>query len=291
MELNQKLDKLLTSEQKNKFHRDNGKFRLLNNIVLIPIILSLIGIYLESIIIVSISIACIILFLVLKICSFSKKNVVYENVIIPAVLKENFNDIKLCDKHEIVKDEFKKSNLINEYDKIKIDKYIIIKNEKYDINISKINIKKLNIEENDGVVDKDLEEKLSGIFAFTKLPKKAMTEFEVLKKDLESNREAVKIPNNEFDIVYDVFSKNPVEVRNILSPGVMARILEFNNKIDNVINFSIHEDMLYVAINYKEFLKFKGKRKEYVDEELAQKNLDVLEILDIFVRYFVNIYE
>jgi len=104
MELNQKLDKLLTSEQKNKFHRDNGKFRLLNNIVLIPIILSLIGIYLESIIIVSISIACIILFLVLKICSFSKKNVVYENVIIPAVLKENFNDIKLCDKHEIVKD-------------------------------------------------------------------------------------------------------------------------------------------------------------------------------------------
>jgi len=39
MELNQKLDKLLTSEQKNKFHRDNGKFRLLNNIVLIPIIL------------------------------------------------------------------------------------------------------------------------------------------------------------------------------------------------------------------------------------------------------------
>lgn len=291
MELNQKLEKLLTSEQKVKFHRDNGKFRLLNNIVLIPIIFSLIGIYLESIIIVSISIACIILFLVLKICSFSKKNIVYENVIVPTVLKEKFNDVTLCNDDNIVKDEFKKSNLISEYDKIKIDKYIIIPNEKYDINISKINIKKLNIEENDGVVDKDLEDKLYGIFAFTKLPKKTMTEFEVLKKDLEPNRDPVKIPNTEFDMVYDVFSKNPVEVRNILSPGVMARILEFNNKIDNVINFSIHDDMLYVAINYKDFLKFKGKRKEYVDEDLAQRNLEILEILDMFIRYFVNMYE
>lgn len=291
MELNQKLEKLLTSEQKVKFHRDNGKFRLLNNIVLIPIIFSLIGIYLESIIIVSISIACIILFLVLKICSFSKKNIVYENVIVPTVLKEKFNDIVLCNDDNIVKDEFKKSNLISEYDKIKIDKYIIIPNEKYDINIAKINIKKINIEENDGVVDKDLEDKLYGIFAFTKLPKKTMTEFEVLKKDLELNKEPVKIPNIEFDMAYDVFSKNPVEVRNILSPGVMARILEFNNKINNVINFSIHEDMLYVAINYKNFLKFKGKRKEYVDEDLAQKNLEILEILDMFIRYFVNMYE
>ncbi len=292
MELNQKVEKSLTSEQKVKFQRDNGKFKLLNNIVLIPIIMSLIGIYLESIAIVSIGILCVIIFLVLKICSFTRKNVVYENVIIPLVLKEKFNDILLYEKYDdIVLDEFKKSNLISEYDKIKVEKYFAIKNEKYNVNVSKLNVKKLNIEENDGVVDKDLEEKLSGIFAFTKLPSKTITEFKVINKNEEKNDNIVKIPNVDFDLKYDVFSQNPVEVRNILSPGVMARILEFNNKIDNIINFSIYEDMLYVSINYKYFLEFKGKGKKYVDEELAQQNLNVMEILDAFIRYFVNMYE
>ena len=37
MELNQRLDQELTAEQKIKFQKDNGRFKLLNNIVLIPI--------------------------------------------------------------------------------------------------------------------------------------------------------------------------------------------------------------------------------------------------------------
>ena len=56
MELNRKIDRLLTKEQKTKFQIDNGKFKILNNIVLLPVITALLGIYLESIIIVSISI-------------------------------------------------------------------------------------------------------------------------------------------------------------------------------------------------------------------------------------------
>ena len=90
---------------------------------------------------------------------------------------------------------------------------------------------------------------------------------------------------------YDVYSQNPVEVRNILSYGVMARIIEFNEKIDKIINFSIFEDMLYVSINYKEFLDFKGNGKKYVNEIETIKNLDVIEVLDIFIRYILNLYE
>ena len=44
----------------------------------------------------------------------------------------------------------------------------------------------------------------------------------------------IKIPYSEFDMCYDVYSQNPVEVRNILSYGVMARIIEFNEKIDKI---------------------------------------------------------
>lgn len=292
MELNRKIDRLLTKEQKTKFQIDNGKFKILNNIVLLPIITALLGIYLESIIIVSISILGIIAFLVCKIFSFKKKNVVYEETIIPAVLKEKFQDIQIVKDDNLIEEEFKRSNIIPDFKNIDVEKSFAINKEKYSLNLSKIIVKKLNIEENDGVVDKDIEEKFNGVFIYVKLPVKTSTSFRVIDKKLEIDSDSkVKITNYDFDSVYDVFSTEQAEVRGILSAGIMARILEFNAKIGGVINFSINEDMLYVAVDYKKFLEFKGNGKKYIDEPEALRNLEMLEILDLFVTYFFNIYE
>lgn len=292
MELNRKIDRLLTKEQKTKFQIDNGKFKILNNIVLLPIITALLGIYLESIIIVSISILGIIAFLVCKIFSFKKKNVVYEETIIPAVLKEKFQDIQIVKDDNLIEEEFKRSNIIPDFKNIDVEKSFAINKEKYSLNLSKIIVKKLNIEENDGVVDKDIEEKFNGVFIYVKLPVKTSTSYRVIDKKLEIDSDSkVKITNYDFDSVYDVFSTEQAEVRGILSAGIMARILEFNAKIGGVINFSINEDMLYVAVDYKKFLEFKGNGKKYIDEPEALRNLEMLEILDLFVTYFFNIYE
>lgn len=292
MELNRKIDRLLTKEQKTKFQIDNGKFKILNNIVVLPVITALLGIYLESIIIVSISILGIIAFLVCKIFSFKKKNVVYEETIIPAVLKEKFQDIQIVKDDNLIEEEFKRSNIIPDFKNIDVEKSFAINKEKYSLNLSKIIVKKLNIEENDGVVDKDIEEKFNGVFIYVKLPVKTSTSFRVIDKKLEIDSDSkVKITNYDFDSVYDVFSTEQAEVRGILSAGIMARILEFNAKIGGVINFSINEDMLYVAVDYKKFLEFKGNGKKYIDEPEALRNLEMLEILDLFVTYFFNIYE
>lgn len=292
MELNRKIDRLLTKEQKTKFQIDNGKFKILNNIVVLPVITALLGIYLESIIIVSISILGIIAFLVCKIFSFKKKNVVYEETIIPAVLNEKFQDIQIVKDDNLIEEEFKRSNIIPDFKNIDVEKSFAINKEKYSLNLSKIIVKKLNIEENDGVVDKDIEEKFNGVFIYVKLPVKTSTSFRVIDKKLEIDSDSkVKITNYDFDSVYDVFSTEQAEVRGILSAGIMARILEFNAKIGGVINFSINEDMLYVAVDYKKFLEFKGNGKKYVDEPEALRNLEMLEILDLFVTYFFNIYE
>ena len=292
MELNRKIDRLLTKEQKTKFQIDNGKFKILNNIVLLPVITALLGIYLESIIIVSISILGIIAFLVCKIFSFKKKNVVYEETIIPAVLKEKFQDIQIVKDDNLIEEEFKRSNIIPDFKNIDVEKSFAINKEKYSLNLSKIIVKKLNIEENDGVVDKDIEEKFNGVFIYVKLPVKTSTSYRVIDKKLEIDFDSkVKITNYDFDSVYDVFSTEQAEVRGILSAGIMARILEFNAKIGGVINFSINEDMLYVAVDYKKFLEFKGNGKKYIDEPEALRNLEMLEILDLFVTYFFNIYE
>lgn len=292
MEINQKIDRVLTAEQKIKFQRDNGKFRLLNNIVILPILTAILGVYLESMIIVSISILGIILFLVLKITSFTRKNVIFDEIIVPKALNEVFQNVKYVKKDVTVEEYFRDSGLVPIYNKIKIYNNYVICEDKYDINISKVSTKKLHEEENDGVVDKYYEDNFNGIFAYTKLPSKSLTSFRAIEKGvIESEEDIVKITNMEFDYCYDVLSKEPVEARGILSPAVMARIIEFNSKIGLTINFAIKEDMLYLSVNYSDFLDFRGKGKKYIDEENYIDNLKVLEVIQMYVRYFVNMYD
>lgn len=298
MELNDMLERKLTPEQKVKFERDNGRFKLLKNIIILPIIAGIVGIYLESILIVTICILCIILLLTLNIFSINKKGKTYENVIVPYVLKEKFQNIEYNNNNKILLEKIGDSKLFLDYDKIFCSNYFKILSGKYDIEVCKIITKKMNIEENDGVVDKSLDENFCGIFAIVNIPTKFDNEFRVVKNIKEKEQinnvnkaetQLVRMNNIEFDRIYDVYSMNQVSIKKVLSPGVMARVLEINKKIGNIISFSIYNNVLYVAIEYNDYMEFKGKGKLYVDEDLARQNLDMLESLEYFVRYIINI--
>ena len=298
MELNEMLESKLTSEEKIKFERDNGRFKLLKNIIILPIIVGIIGIYFESILIVTICILCIILLLILNIFSINKKGKTYENIIVPYVLKEKFQNIQYNNNNKILLEKIEDSKIFLDYDKISCSNYFKILYGKYDIESCKIVTKKMNIEENDGVVDKSLDENFCGIFATVNIPTKFDNEFRVVKNIKEKEQinnvnkaetQLVRMNNIEFDRIYDVYSMNQVSIKRVLSPGVMARILEINKKIGSIISFSIYNNVLYVSIEYNNYMEFKGKGKFYVDEQLAQQNLNVLENLDYFVRYFINI--
>ncbi len=298
MELNDMLERKLTPEQKVKFERDNGRFKLLKNIIILPIIAGIVGIYLESILIVTICILCIILLLTLNIFSINKKGKTYENVIVPYVLKEKFQNIEYNNNNKILLEKIGDSKIFLDYDKIFCSNYFKILSGKYDIEVCKIITKKMNIEENDGVVDKSLDENFCGIFAIVNIPTKFDNEFRVVKNIKEKEQinnvnkaetQLVRMNNIEFDRIYDVYSMNQVSIKKVLSPGVMARVLEINKKIGNIISFSIYNNVLYVAIEYNDYMEFKGKGKLYVDEDLARQNLDMLESLEYFVRYIINI--
>ena len=292
------LENKLTSEEKIKFERDNGKFKLLKNIIILPIIIAIVGIYFESILIVTICILCIILLLILDKFSINKKGKTYDEVIIPYVLKEKFHNIEYNNNNKTLIKKIEKSKIFFDYDKIFCSNYFKVLYGKYDIELCKIITKKINIEENDGVVDKSLDENFCGIFASINIPTKFDNEFRVVKNIKEkeqinniskSDTQLVRMNNTEFDKIYDVYSMNQVSIKRILSPGVMARILEINKKIGNIISFSIYDNVLYVSVEYNDYMEFKGKGKLYVDEKLAQQNLDVLDSLDYFIRYFINI--
>ena len=292
------LENKLTSEEKIKFERDNGKFKLLKNIIILPIIIAIVGIYFESILIVTICILCIILLLILDKFSINKKGKTYDEVIIPYVLKEKFHNIEYNNNNKTLLEKIEKSKIFLDYDKIFCSNYFKVLYGKYDIELCKIITKKINIEENDGVVDKSLDENFCGIFASINIPTKFDNEFRVVKNIKEkeqinniskSDTQLVRMNNTEFDKIYDVYSMNQVSIKRILSPGAMARILEINKKIGNIISFSIYDNVLYVSVEYNDYMEFKGKGKLYVDEKLAQQNLDVLDSLDYFIRYFINI--
>lgn len=298
MGLNDILKDKLTSEEKIKFQRDNDKFKLLRNIIILLIVITIIGIYLESILIVTISILCIIVLLILAKFSINKKGAVYENVIVPYILKEKFPNLEYNNKNNSLLYEVEKTKILPEYDKISCSNYFKVLYGKYNVEVCKIITKKMSVEENDGIIDKNLENNFCGIFAAVNIPDKFDNEFRVVKnlKEREeltvikkNDTQLVRMNNVEFDMLYDVYSMNQVSIKRILSPGVMARILEINKKLHSVISFSVYNNVLYVAIEYNNFMEFEGKGHLYVDEELAQENLDVLENLDYFVRYFINI--
>lgn len=299
MELNKVIERKLTKEQKVQFERDDGKFKLLKNIFILPIVTAIIGIYLESIIIVTISILFIIAALVISVYSTTRKNRVYEDVIIPYVLEERFDNVEYVKSDVSLKEEFIASQLAPECDKIECSNCFRLIEDKYFIEICKVVTNKLDVEENDGVVDKNLEQNFSGVFARVKLPIRFDVDFKAIKNIKEygslnvdkSNTEQVKMNNLEFDRSYDVFSMEAVSLKRELSPGVLARILEINRKLDNVISFSVYNNVLYMTLEYDKFLDFKGKGKTYIDEELANENLDVLEHINYFIRYFINMIE
>lgn len=299
MELNKVIEKKLTQEQKVQFERDDGKFKLLKNIIILPIVTTIIGIYFESMIVVTISILLVIASLVMSVYFITRKNTVFEDVIIPYVLEEKFENVEHVGCDTSMKEEFVNSQLVKDCDKIECGNCFRIIEDKYSVEICKVVTNRLDVEENDGVVDKNLEQNFSGVFARVKLPLRLDVDFKAVKNiktygDLnidKTSTEQVRMNNLEFDLKYDVFSMEAVSLKRELSPGVLARILEINRKLDNVISFSVYDNVLYLALEYDKFLDFKGKGKKYINEEIALENLDVLECVNYFVRYFVNMVE
>ena len=291
MELNDMLDQKLTSEEKMRLKRDNGKFKLLRNLGFIPVIIAIFGIYLDSIFVVFLGVILIIAFLVFLTYFGSIKVGVYEKLIIPYVLGTKFEKIELQSLENYLKEEYVSSRLDENSNILKCSNSFKITEEKYSIECCKVISKVENIEEEDGVKDKVIEEKFSGVFACIKLPVKFNQEFRVIEKEDQNdknNTELIKMNNIEFDSSYDVYSMDQISIRNIISPGTMARVLDINKKMNKMLKFSIYDNKLYIAVNYNEFLKFKSNENEYVNEEVANENLEILEQISYFARYMIN---
>lgn len=299
MELNRLIEKKLTPKQKRKYEQDNGKFKVLSILIILPIVTTILGMFIESIAVVSISIVFIILCLLFIAFSTKKRNIVYERIIVPIVLQERFRNIEHLEGNEEVEDRFQSSELGEDYTKFEAKNSLVLNEDGYDMTISKIVTKKKKIYDEESEEEKEFEKSFSGLFTYLRIPNTTDIDLKVLenlktKKQIneidKADVQRVIMNNMEFDTQYDVMSSDPSVARRVLSLGVMARILEIDRKLGKVISFSIKDNYLYILIRYDDFLEFgSNKKNEYVDEDLANQNMDVIETVDYFTRYIINL--
>lgn len=62
-----------------------------------------------------------------------------------------------------------------------------------------------------------------------------------------NSKELVQLENTDFDNTFVTYSRNQIEARYILTPSMMERILELNNKSDETISLSFVDSKMYIA--------------------------------------------
>ena len=80
--------------------------------------------------------------------------------------------------------------------------------------------------------------------------------------NLDFNEKKILTDTNEFDNRFTTFSDDPIKARYILTPALMARMIDFEKNYQNMISFLFYKDKLYIA--------FKGK-KNFLEPSLFKR--------------------
>ncbi len=99
--------------------------------------------------------------------------------------------------------------------------------------------------------------------------------------DFKENK--IQTDTNEFDKRFATFSDDPIKARYILTPALMARMLDFEAKYKNMISFLFYKDKLYIAFkgnrNFLEPALHKG-----ITEDTIHKQMDIFKLIGSIVE-------
>jgi hypothetical protein len=80
--------------------------------------------------------------------------------------------------------------------------------------------------------------------------------------NLDFKEKRILTDTSEFDSRFTIFSNDPIKARYILTPALMARMIDFEKNYQNMISFLFYKDKLYIA--------FKGK-KNFLEPSLHKR--------------------
>ncbi len=100
---------------------------------------------------------------------------------------------------------------------------------------------------------------------------------------MDFNEQKMPTDAREFDERFATFSDDPVKARYILTPALMARMLDFEVKYKNMISFLFYKDKLYIAFKgNKNFLE-PPLRKRITVKTIA-KQRDIFKLIGSIVE-------
>ncbi|HWT74212.1 MAG TPA: DUF3137 domain-containing protein [Mobilitalea sp.] len=100
---------------------------------------------------------------------------------------------------------------------------------------------------------------------------------------LDFGEKKIKTDSSEFDQRFATFSDDPVEARYILTPALMARVLDFESKYKNKISLLFYKDKLYIAFKeYKNLLEPSLHKRITVDT--INRQMDIFKLLGLIVE-------
>lgn len=100
---------------------------------------------------------------------------------------------------------------------------------------------------------------------------------------LDTSIDQIKSDSSEFDKRFTIYSNDPIKARYILTPALMARILDFENKYKNKISFLFDKDKLYIAFKeYKNLLEPALRKR--ISINTINMQLDIFKLIGLIVE-------
>lgn len=106
-----------------------------------------------------------------------------------------------------------------------------------------------------------------------------------------SELKLVEMENIEFENNFDVYSKNPIEARELLSPSIMEKILQVKKSLGYEIDISFSNYQIFITIHTLQNLlepKFKEIYTElsylYKYDDIVRSVVEIVEQLDLNTR-------
>ncbi|MEG0072882.1 MAG: DUF3137 domain-containing protein [Clostridia bacterium] len=211
----------------------------------------------------------------------------YKTKVVPTLLKRVSPHIIYSPDVYVMPSIYDSSSLKIPYDKYLGEDYVaanLSKNNcRYGIEMSQITLQKeQNYKNSHGKIR--YISVFKGVFVHANLTKAYPGTIKIISNEsaidsfsrkLVDKNQKVNLDSPQFEEVYDVYSNDQINVRRMLTPANMSDILDITKALNVKIEMSIEGSNMYISFKHPEFLDFYSK-KELVDEEKAEKDLDLI---------------
>lgn len=208
---------------------------------------------------------------------------IYVSKIMTKLIKKYNPDYKYYIYQGIDKQMLLRAKLIDQYDDCFSNNLITGRIDNCDFQMAKTVI----IEKNKSNNDSKYSEKYNGIFSTIQLNKIIDDEIIITKDTLLNGEKNVIIDNEEFESVFNVYSKNRIMALRILTSDFTSEIMDIYNNCGFDFSLNISKNTLYIFFFVPDMFEFDLKESNEITIDCI-KNMNIIKNIDLYIQRIVK---